>query len=131
GWGPVEFDQSNGETAANDGRVITIGGVQYNKGLGVHAHSEVVYDIGGSFATFAADVGVDDEVGSRGSVVFQVWGDNVKLWESQRLDGSMGPQPVTVDISGVRMLKLVVTDGGDGNAYDHADWAGARLLPRQ
>jgi alpha-galactosidase len=131
GWGPVEFDQSNGETAADDGRVITIGGVQYNKGLGVHAHSEVVYDIGGSFATFAADVGVDDEVGSRGSVVFQVWGDNVKLWESQRLDGSMGPQPVTVDISGVRMLKLVVTDGGDGNAYDHADWAGARLLPRQ
>lgn len=131
GWGPVEFDQSNAETAANDGRVITIGGVQYNKGLGVHAHSEVVYDISGSFAAFLADVGVDDEVGSRGSVVFQVWGDNVKLWESPRLDGSMGPLPVFVDVSGVKTLKLVVTDGGDGNAYDHADWAGARLLPQQ
>jgi len=131
GWGPIEMDQSNGETAANDGRIITINGVQYNKGLGVHAYSEVIYDIGGLFATFIADVGVDDEVGNRGSVVFQVWGDNVKLWESKLIDGTMAPQTVSVDVSGVKTLKLVVTDGNDGNGYDHADWAGARLIPLQ
>ena len=34
GWGPVEKDQSNGEQATGDGRVITLNGVTYAKGLG-------------------------------------------------------------------------------------------------
>jgi len=72
GWGPMEIDMSNGEMAAGDGRIITINGSQYQKGLGVHAYSEVVYDIGGQFSTFISDIGVDDEVGNRGSVIFQV-----------------------------------------------------------
>ncbi|WP_410661006.1 NPCBM/NEW2 domain-containing protein [Amycolatopsis sp. lyj-112] len=32
----------------------------------------------------------------------------------------------TVDTTGVRMLSLRVTDGGDGRNFDHADWAEAR-----
>lgn len=129
GWGPIEKDMSNGETAAGDGRTITIGRTQYNKGLGVHARSEVVYDLGGLFETFISDVGIDDEVGNRGSVIFQVWGDDSKLWESELIRGTTAPQTAIVDVTGVHILKLVVTDGRDGNAYDHADWAGARLIP--
>jgi alpha-glucosidase len=32
-----------------------------------------------------------------------------------------------VDVTGVRMLRLLVTDGGDGRDFDHADWTDARL----
>jgi hypothetical protein len=32
-----------------------------------------------------------------------------------------------VDTSGVRILTLRVTDGGDGKNFDHADWADARV----
>ena len=35
--------------------------------------------------------------------------------------------PVDVDVSGVRILGLRVTDGGDGSGYDHADWAEAGI----
>jgi hypothetical protein len=35
--------------------------------------------------------------------------------------------PIDVDVSGVRMLSLRVTDGGDGRNFDHADWAEATL----
>ena len=41
-----------------------------------------------------------------------------------------GPQTSTAiaaDLRGVHELVLVVTKGGDGNAYDHADWGDARL----
>ena len=37
GWGPYEKDMSNGEQAAGDGGPLTIRGVVYAKGLGVHA----------------------------------------------------------------------------------------------
>src|SRR5205085_12704987 len=34
---------------------------------------------------------------------------------------------VSVPLSGVTTLRLVVTDAGNGNAFDHADWADAKL----
>jgi hypothetical protein len=37
------------------------------------------------------------------------------------------PLPLYADVSGVARLALVVTRGGDGNAFDHADWGNARL----
>jgi hypothetical protein len=79
GWGPVEKDRSNGETGATDGRTITLNGTTHAKGLGVHASSDVRYDLNGAYSTFISDVGVDDEVGSRGSVVFQVYADGALL----------------------------------------------------
>ncbi|MFH1836202.1 MAG: NPCBM/NEW2 domain-containing protein, partial [Methanobacteriota archaeon] len=40
-----------------------------------------------------------------------------------------GPDRVDVDVSGVKKLRLVVTDGGDRGGYgDHADWADAKLI---
>src|SRR6185436_18835287 len=37
--------------------------------------------------------------------------------------------PISVAIpAGASTLRLAVTDGGDGNSYDHEDWAYARLL---
>lgn len=41
GWGPVERNTNNGESAAGDGKPITIVGVEYEKGIGVNAHSVV------------------------------------------------------------------------------------------
>lgn len=127
GWGPVERDRSNGETAAHDGRTLTIRRQTFAKGLGVHAPSEIVYYLGGKAAKFMAVVGVDDEA-RPGSVVFQVWGDGRKLYDSGVLKGSSSPQPVEADVRGVAELRLVVTDGGDGVNYDHADWADAKVI---
>ena len=128
GWGPAERDRSNGEQAAGDGRPITLGGIAYPKGLGVHANSEQVFDLGGRFSRFLADVGVDDEVGSNGSVVVEVWADNTRLYQSAVLTGASATVPVSVDVTGRRQLRLVVTTAGNGDGYDHADWADARLV---
>jgi alpha-galactosidase len=127
GWGPVEKDMSNGEQAAGDGRTITIKGVTYAKGLGMHANADVRYALGGTYTSFVSDVGVDDETGNRGSVVFQVWLDGVKAFDSGVVHGGDSAVHISLPVNGVQELRLVVTDGGDGINFDHADWAGARL----
>ncbi len=127
GYGPVEKDLSNGENAAGDGRPLTIGGTVYAKGLGTHAVSDVRYALGGACTSFAADVGVDDEVGNFGSVVFEVWADGTRLFASPVRRGTDGPLPISVNISGKNELRLRVLDGGDWIDSDHADWADARI----
>lgn len=40
---------------------------------------------------------------------------------------STATRSIDVNVSGVNELKLIVTDAGDGNNSDHADWANARV----
>ncbi|HKC27021.1 MAG TPA: NPCBM/NEW2 domain-containing protein, partial [Jatrophihabitans sp.] len=127
GWGPVERDMSNGETAAGDGHAITIGGVTYAKGIGAHAPSEVDVYLGGNCSSFSSDVGLDDEVGNNGSVDFQVFADGTKVADSGVVHGSDSAKHLTADLAGAKFLRLVITDAGDGNTYDHSDWAGAAV----
>ena len=127
GWGPVERNTSNGESAAGDGQPITIGGVVYGEGLGVHAESTVEYYTGGVCETVTAHVGVDDEEGTGGTVAFEIWADGTRAASTDVRTNAMPAQPLTTDVTGARVVRLVVTDGGDGIDSDHADWAEARV----
>ena len=128
GLGPVEKDRNNGGAAAGDGGVITLGNIPYAQGLGVHAPSDLSYDLAGACSgAFIADVGIDSAAGSQGSAVFQVYLDNAKVFDSGLVRAGDLRQSVNVGLAGKRTLRLVVTDGGDGNASDLADWAAARV----
>lgn len=118
---------SNGEQGSGDGSIITLNGKTYEKGLGVHANSEVSYYLGGKASSFIADIGVDDEVSNSGSVIFQVWLDGEKVYDSGVMRGNSATKHVHVNVNGKDVLKLVVTDAGDGNGSDHADWADALI----
>jgi alpha-galactosidase len=127
GFGPVERNTSNGESAAGDGHPITLGGVVYAKGLGAHAPSAIEYYTGKRCRTVTADVGVDDEKGAKGTVAFEIWADGALVASTGVLTNAMPAQPVSADVTGAQVVRLVVTDGGDGVDSDHADWADARL----
>ena len=126
GWGPVEKDRSNGEQPAGDGLPLTLAGVVYPKGLGTHAASDIRYTMSGC-TTFAAKVGLDDEVANNGSVVFQVFADGTKVYDSGVLTGASPTATVNATVTGKTALQLVVTNGGDNVDFDHADWADAKL----
>ncbi|MBB5366268.1 NPCBM/NEW2 domain-containing protein [Deinococcus humi] len=126
-WGPIELDRSNGNEKAGDGQALKIGTQSFTKGIGVHANSELTYALNDSCSTFSATVGIDAEVGAKGSVIFQVFGDGKQLFDSGKLTGTSAAKPFSVSVAGVNELKLVVTDAGDGIEYDHADWANAKL----
>jgi hypothetical protein len=84
--------------------------------------------MGGNCSLFTASIGVDDEVGSSGSVIFQVFGDSTLLYQSPLQTGAGSAVPISVDVSGRNTLRLVVTDGATNTIHsDHADWANAQL----
>jgi alpha-galactosidase len=127
GLGPPELDISNGEGGTGDGRAITLGDRRYTKGLGVHAPADVRYDLGGMCTAFAADIGLDAEVGAHGAAVFQVWADGTLIYDSGVLHGGMAPVPVYLSIPGIHELRLVVAPVEWVIDYAHADWADARV----
>ncbi|HEY3594694.1 MAG TPA: NPCBM/NEW2 domain-containing protein, partial [Polyangiaceae bacterium] len=120
--GFVARDKRNASTAP-----LTLSGQTHDKGLGVFAGSLVQYRLGQACSTFSATVGVDSQSGSAGSVVFQVFADGEKLFDSGVMTGATPAQAVSVDVTGKRRLKLLATNGGDGTDNDYADWADAKL----
>lgn len=127
GYGPVEKDRANGETAAGDGPRLSVGGNTFAKGLGVHAPSRVVYDVAGVCTRFSAVVGVDDSRSAGGSVTFAVEVDGETVAETGVVTGADPAEIVDVDLTGAQQVALVVGNGGDGATADHADWGGARF----
>ncbi|MGW5353558.1 NPCBM/NEW2 domain-containing protein, partial [Streptomyces sp. NPDC004031] len=123
GWGPVERDLSVGGTNSGDGGPLTIAGTVYPKGLGTNAVSDVSIYLGGNCTSFESTVGNDADAGGNGSMTFSVLGDGKTLAASPTVRGDDPARKITADVTGVQMLDLVVGDAGDGNAYDHGDWA--------
>jgi NPCBM/NEW2 domain/Glyoxal oxidase N-terminus len=124
-YGPFEKDSSNGGKDGGDGRTLMINGKTYAKGLGVTSPSEIVFKLGGVCSVFSAEVGVDDLWNAtRGSVVFQVFADTIKIWDSGLMIYT-DPFRTTglLNVTGTQLLKLVTTDGGNGGQDDFADWA--------
>jgi hypothetical protein len=100
----------------------------FPKGLGTHAPARLEYLLSGQFATFEAEVGVDAVGEGKGSVEFQVIADGELRYKSPApLTGFDPAAKLRVDVKGVRRLVLAVTDAGDGNQFDFADWCNARL----
>lgn len=127
-------DRSHGDGLGNF-NPITLNGVVYAKGLGVHpydqGYSEVTYNLSGRYTKFISDVGLDDEVdggGGCGSVNFLVFADGTKIYESGNMANTSATQTIDVNVAGVQELKLRMTDGGNRFSCDHGDWANARLV---
>lgn len=111
-----------------DGKTITIGGKTFERGFGTHAESSLFIQLDGKATLFTAHVGIDDEMeGHQPAAEFIVYGDNKKLWSSGIMRLKDAPKLCSVQLTGVQKLELVVTDGGNGNYYDHVDWADAKF----
>ena len=130
GWGIP------GKDVSVEGNPLSVGGRKYLRGLGVHANSEIIYELDGSYSYFTTVVGIDDEADIEGdypSVEFIVYVDGNKSYESGVMRVDSEPQKVNVSLEGAMNLRLVVTDAGvgfqDNLAHgDHADWADAKLI---
>jgi hypothetical protein len=133
GWGPVERDMSIGQKKKGDGFPLTLNGVIYKKGLGVHSHSEIIYDLKGESSRFISYVGVDDRArdDTEAKITFEVWGDGNKLYDSGPMTATSETQKIDISIEGIQKLKLVVTDGSNARSWDHGNWANAWITYSQ
>jgi alpha-galactosidase len=121
GWMSPTVDESVG-----GGSPISLVSQTYPTGIGVASPSTVRYYLGKACSRLTATVGIDDAVRNvgpeGGTSTFQVVGDGKVLFDSGVVDRDH-PKPVDVDLTGVRILDLLVGDAGDGGYNDRADWA--------
>lgn len=101
------------------------------KGLGLHAPSEYVYSLEGKdYDYFESYIGIDKAYhkGQYGSVEFKVYVDGEERYNSGLMRQTTEQKYVKVDVKGAKELKLVITNGGNGNTQDHANWADAKFI---
>ncbi|GHV19737.1 alpha-galactosidase [Bacteroidia bacterium] len=123
GWGEVQVNKSV------TGTPLSIGGKQYEKGVGVHADSEGYIRLSGEKGRFTAWVGVDDHAGSDSlsSIVFYVFTNKGVAFNSGLMKKGDNPKQIDIELKGITDLFLAVESTTDGNAFDHADWADAKF----
>jgi NPCBM/NEW2 domain/Peptidase M60, enhancin and enhancin-like len=102
----------------------------FKKGLGTHSNSDITFDLGGQYQSFEAQIGVDTATNGFGSVTFEVWLDGKKQFQSGKLTGNDIARKVKLSVAGVKKLRLVVGDAGDGKSSDWGNWADAKLIKK-
>lgn len=121
----------NKATSSNTLRLKNDNGeiIWYEKGVGAHSTSEITYDLSDKNASyFTSFVGVDQHLQkSKGSVEFQVFVDGEKAYDSGLMTVVMPQKFIEVDLTDAKEMKLVVTDGGNGDGADHGNWADAKF----
>lgn len=106
----------------------------FEKGIGTHSHSEIVYNSEG-YDVLDTWVGVDQTVagkdqviaGNAGTVEFSVYVDGKKVASSGVMKADTPKKRMIVDVAGSKEVKLVVEQATNGNNWDHANWADAKF----
>ncbi len=122
GWGELERNRSVWR------KPICLDHRFFQRGLGTHANARIAYDIEGQgFRRFQAWAGADG-ANPRASVRFVIKVDSETRFESGVVTYRDRALRVDLDVTGAKLLELIVEDGGDGITGDHADFADAKLL---
>jgi len=107
---------------------LTIGSKVFQHGLGTHAQSHIRIFSPLPLERITAWIGVDHNDrtrGGQGSISFMIKAEGNEVYRSNVLRGGEEPVGIDLELNGARSIDLVVDDGGDGPACDHADWAEA------
>ena len=126
----------NGDTGNPDNfEPIVVNGQKSPKGLGLHpparGFAAVSYRLDKKAALFKAAVAFNDNtVALSGPAVFEVYGDDKRLWQSNIVNKRGISQPLSVNVAGVNVLELRVVATGIINHGLNAVWIEPRLLEK-
>ena len=108
--------------------------VSYEKGLGTHAQSEIVYDVKDKgYTRFQCYAGIDYEMyGSQwAGVVCKVYFDHKNtepVYVSRELGNKTPQERIDIPINSDVRKVILVADKGEADSEDHVDWADAKFL---
>jgi hypothetical protein len=111
--GPLSLRLPNAESFGPTARPQTFG-----KGLAIRSRTELDYRLPRGFRRLLAVAGIDPATSDAGHVRLSILGDDRPLLETD-VAGSDAPQPIELDIAGVKRLKIIVDYGQN---LDTGDW---------
>jgi hypothetical protein len=109
------------------GNPLRLGDHTFDKGLGTHPRTTLVYDLNGKYRRFEAIVGLDAVTGRRGTAEVRVLVDGKEVFV-ETVSGGEAAKPVSVDVAKAKQLTLIVGFGPGGDVQADVNWADARLV---
>ena len=109
------------------GKPLMLDDRSFEKGIGVHARSLLVFDAEKKWDTLAATIGLDSASGQKGDCVFIVLADGQPLL-TRRMKGTDAPEEINLPITGRQQLTLLVEPGEELDLADHANWGDVRFV---
>lgn len=113
GWGHPQRD------SVPEMVFLEVDGEFFESGLYAHAPSSYKFDLGGKWKTFKSGYGLQD--GADGSVVFVVRGDGKELFRTPTIKDHQ-LRRLEIETTEVKILELIVEDGGNGISSDWGVW---------
>ncbi len=130
GWGVFGKDmtcESNPiRLPGENGSVVT-----FEKGLGTHANSKVVYNVAGKgYKALQGYAGIDCEVNgsTASSVTFTIKIDGETVFNTDVMYSSTPMKAFDIEIPETAQTITLEADMGASNGSDHADWADAKFV---
>lgn len=108
-----------------DGEPIMLDGKQHAKGLSMHAHTELEYNLAGKYKDLKGTLGIDPRIAADSQAVVTVWCDGEKRF-GEVITGKEQKQ-VNLNVKDVQMLKIVVASRNFLDLHDHVTFAEARV----
>jgi hypothetical protein len=105
---------------------LQLEGQVYPKGLCLHSHTELAYALDGKYKEFKTILGMDDMVGGDGHPVVKIEGDGKELF-SGTVSRKERRRELTLDVKGIKQLRIIVMSSGLFDFGDHVDFADAKV----
>ncbi len=128
GWGETGINTA-AHAPDRQGAPLKIRDRDFARGIGSHAPGTITLELNGRFSRFESWIGVQWQQGQSGSVVFQIYADGKKRFDSGVMRETTPARRISLSVRGVEELQLKMTDAGDGITCDVANWCEARLIP--
>lgn len=107
---------------------LTVNGVVYERGIGAHSISRMLFDLGGKAISVSGLAGADDNNLYAGKLQFKIIGDQKELWKSGIMKKGDPVKEFDIKLSGIDKVLLLMEECGDGIMYDHADWLNVKFV---
>jgi hypothetical protein len=108
-----------------DGQPIRLKDQAYAKGLSMHAHTELEYDLAGRYKDFRAILGVDDQVGGDSKAIVTIECDGAKVAEFKASRAAL--HKIALDVRKINRLRIIVSSNNFLDLHDHVTLADAKV----
>jgi len=107
---------------------ILVAGESYERGIGVHSRSNLIFELNGEYREFVTSFGMDDDSGPLADVTVVVLVDGQRRFEKAHVRRGSLFGPVRVDVSHAGRIELIVEYGDNGDMQDRFDWVEPGLI---
>ncbi len=110
------------------GGPITVSGKRYERGIGVHSRSKLVFELNDAYREFVTSFAIDDDSGPSADVTVIILVDGQRRFEKTQVRRGTLFGPVRIDVTHAGRIELLVDYGDNGDLQDRFAWVEPGLI---